>query len=80
VCGDAGADLGDSIYEAKLYVRGRVESLGADCEEKEMAPEHLEDLAGLLARAGLDHDPASFRRYGSARTLYNFNIDNLDAY
>jgi glutamate synthase domain-containing protein 3 len=80
VCGDAGADLGDSIYEARLYVRGKVASLGADCEEKEMRTEHLEELAGLLARAGFDHDPSEFKRYGSARKLYNFNIDNLDAY
>jgi glutamate synthase domain-containing protein 3 len=80
VLGDAGADLGDSIYEARLYVRGRVASLGADCVEKEMRAEHVEEVAGLLARAGLDADPASFRRYGSARRLYNFSIDNMDAY
>ena len=80
VCGDAGDDLGDSIYEARLYVRGKVASLGADCVEKEMRAEHVEELAGLLARAGFDHDPGEFRRYGSARTLYNFNIDNLGAY
>ena len=80
VCGDAGADLGDSIYEARLYVRGKVASLGADCIEKEMQGEHVEELTGLLARAGIDADPGQFRRYGSARTLYNFNVDNLDAY
>ncbi|MEM7057005.1 MAG: protein glxC [Pseudomonadota bacterium] len=80
VCGDAGADLGDSIYEARLYVRGKVASLGADCVEKEMGDEHQAELSDLLARAGFDHDPAEFRRYGSARKLYNFNIDNLDAY
>ena len=80
VCGDAGADLGDSIYEARLYVRGKVASLGADCEEKEMRDEHRAELADLLTRAGFDHDPSDFRRYGSARKLYNFNIDNLDAY
>lgn len=80
VCGDAGADLGDSIYEAKLYVRGKVASLGADCEEKEMREDHRAELADLLSRAGLDHDPSEFRRFGSARKLYNFNIDNLDAY
>ena len=28
VCGDAGAYLGDSLYEAEIYVRGNVESLG----------------------------------------------------
>ncbi|WP_137391643.1 GXGXG domain-containing protein [Rhodoligotrophos defluvii] len=81
VLGDAGDALGDSIYEAKLFVRGSVKSLGADCVEKEMRPEHVELLSGLLARAGIsDIRPQEFRRYGSARTLYNFNIDNADAY
>ena len=80
VCGDAGANLGDSIYEARLFVRGNVESLGADCIEKEMRPEHLETLADLLAKAGIEADPKSFKRYGSARKLYNFNVDHADSY
>lgn len=80
VCGDAGDALGDSLYEARLFVRGSVKSLGADCIEKEMRPEHLEILRGLLARAGVDAQPEEFRRYGSARKLYNFDIDNAAAY
>jgi glutamate synthase domain-containing protein 3 len=76
VCGDAGEALGDSLYEARLFVRGSVKSLGADCIEKEMRPEHLSLLADLLERAGSDAKPEEFRRYGSARQLYNFNIDN----
>lgn len=76
VCGDAGDALGDSIYEAQLFVRGSVKSLGADCVEKEMRPEHLEILSGLLERAGVDAKPEEFKRYGSARKLYNFDIDN----
>ena len=80
VLGDAGADLGDSIYEARLYVRGKVASLGADCIEKEMRDEHHAELADLLARAGMDARPDEFRRYGSARKLYNFNIEHLDQY
>ena len=80
VLGDAGDALGDSLYEARLFVRGDVKSLGADCIEKEMRPEHLEFLADILSRADADADPAEFKRYGSARQLYNFNIDNVDAY
>jgi glutamate synthase domain-containing protein 3 len=81
VCGDAGDALGDSIYEARLYVRGRVASLGADCVEKELRAEHRTELGELLARAGLgDVDPAEFRRYGSARRLYTFDVDNAAAY
>jgi methylamine---glutamate N-methyltransferase subunit B len=81
VCGDAGDALGDSIYEARLYVRGRVASLGADCVEKEVRDEHLDELRELLRRAGVtEMDPAEFRRYGSARRLYNFHVDNAGAY
>jgi glutamate synthase domain-containing protein 3 len=80
VCGDAGEALGDSIYEARLYVRGKVASLGADCVEKELRDEHVTQLRGLLDAAGLDADPVEFRRYGSARQLYNFRIDNAGAY
>jgi glutamate synthase domain-containing protein 3 len=81
VLGNAGDALGDSLYEAKLFVRGTVKSLGADCIEKEMRPEHLEKLSELLEKAGLtDVKPNEFKRYGSARKLYNFNIDNADAY
>src|SRR6056297_1600219 len=76
VCGDAGDALGDSIYEARLFVRGSVKSLGADCIEKEMRPEHIEILRDLLDRSGVDAKPEEFRRYGSARKLYNFDIDN----
>jgi glutamate synthase domain-containing protein 3 len=79
--GDAGDALGDSIYEARLFVRGSVKSLGADCVEKEMRPEHLELLARLLDAAGVEGvAPSAFKRYGSARTLYNFHVDNAAAY
>jgi glutamate synthase domain-containing protein 3 len=76
VCGDAGEALGDSIYEARLYVGGKVESLGADCIEKEMTEGHLTKLARLLEAAEIKADPRRFRRYGSARKLYNFHVDN----
>jgi glutamate synthase domain-containing protein 3 len=81
VCGDAGDALGDSLYEARLYVRGAVAGLGADCIEKEMRDEHLAQLRELLDSAGVDDaDPTEFHRYGSARQLYNFNVDNVGSY
>jgi len=81
VCGNAGDAFGDSIYEAKLFVRGTVKSLGADCIEKPMRSEHLDLVAKLLARAGVaDVRAEEFKRYGSARKLYNFSIDHADAY
>ena len=81
VCGDAGEALGDSIYETHVYVRGNVRSLGADCVEKELREHHVTELRELLERAGLDDaDPSDFRRYGSARRLYNFHVDHAGSY
>ena len=80
VCGDAGDGLGDSIYEARLYVRGRIGTLGADCIEKPLRDEHVAELRELLAAAGLAHDPAEFRRFGSARGLYHFTSEHSGSY
>jgi glutamate synthase domain-containing protein 3 len=81
VLGDAGEALGDSIYEACLYVRGAARSLGADCIEKPMTDAHKAKLRGLFDAARVaDADPGAFRRYGSARKLYNFHIDNVGSY
>ncbi len=80
VLGDVGSDFGDSIYEAVLYVRGRVASLGADCIEKDMQDEHRNDLADLLRLAGIEAETGEFRRYGSARQLYHFKTDHAGAY
>ena len=35
---------------------------------------------GLVEKAEIKANPKDFRRYGSARKLYNFNIDHADAY
>ena len=79
--GDAGEGLGDSIYEARLFVRGKVKSLGADCEVKTMSLEDRKILVDLLERSGHgDVSPESFTLYGSARTLYHFNVAKSGAY
>ena len=82
VLGDAGDALGDSIYETHIYVRGTVKSLGADCIEKDMRAEHKADLRHLLDAAGVGPQVSvdEFKRYGSARKLYNFHVDNASAY
>ena len=80
VCGDAGEALGDSLYETDIYVKGKVKSLGADCEEKKMSKKHKTKLKELLKKAGSNIKPEQFKRYGSARKLYNFNIDNVSNY
>jgi glutamate synthase domain-containing protein 3 len=80
ICGDADEDLGDSIYEAIIFLRGKTGGLGSDCVEKDMTAEHAATLEALLARAQIDADPRDFRRYGSARKLYNFDVDHAGAY
>jgi len=79
---DAGDALGDSIYEAQLYVRGKVHSLGADCVEKPLEETHKRELRRLLDGACINGsvDVAEFRRYGSARSLYHFHVDNIGRY
>lgn len=80
ICGDAAGALGDSIYEAQIFLKGSCVDLGADCIEKEMRAEHLQALAELLETAGINEDARKFHRYGSARKLYHFNIDHADQY
>jgi hypothetical protein len=45
-----------------------------------MTDAHLAKLEELLARAGFEIDAAGFRRYGSARQLYNFHVDHAGSY
>ena len=80
ILGDAGDGLGDSIYEANIFVRGKVKNLGVDCVEKEIRPEHIETLERLLLEARCTVNSNEFRRYGSSRSLYNFIVDNLNSY
>jgi glutamate synthase domain-containing protein 3 len=79
---DAGEALGDSIYEAHLYLRGNVHSLGADCIEQPLEDEDKLELRRLLDAAGVNGavDVGEFRRYGSARRLYHFHVENVGQY
>ena len=54
ICGDAGEALGDSLYEARIFVRGQVAGLGADCIEKDMSDSDHSELKELLGRSGVD--------------------------
>ena len=75
ICGDAGAGLGDSLYEAVIYVRGQVHGLGADAREEPMTAADFAAVAELLARAGLPAETTGFKRVASARSLYHWHAD-----
>ena len=80
VCGDADPGLGDSLYEAVIYVGGAIRGLGADAREEPMTSADHARVAELLAAAGLDGDPARFKRVASARTLYHWNAEHYQEY
>ena len=80
VCGNAAENLGDSLYEAVLYVRGEVKSLGADAQFEPMTEADFAAVGELLAAAGLTHDPRTFKRIASARQLYHWNADANQEY
>ncbi len=83
VCGDAGDALGDSLYEAVIYVKGAIKSLGADAQVEPMSDADVATVAALLQAAGAPHDrhdPRSFKRVASARTLYHWNADANQEY
>ena len=80
ICGDAGDALGDSLYEAVIYVRGKVRSLGADARFEDMTESDYSAVRELLARAGFTHDAREFKRVASARSLYHWNADANQEY
>lgn len=80
ICGDAGDALGDSLYEAVIYVRGKIKSLGADARQEDMSAADHAVVAELLKRAGFPYDPTEFKRVASARSLYHWNADANQEY
>ncbi len=75
ICGDAGPNLGDSLYEAVIYVRGTIHSLGTDAQEEPLQASDIEHLTAILKRAEFDYSPQEFKRVASAKTLYHWHVD-----
>ncbi|HEY5264557.1 MAG TPA: hypothetical protein VIJ37_06155 [Steroidobacteraceae bacterium] len=80
ICGDAEDALGDSLYEAVIYVRGKVRSLGADARFEPMTDADLAALKNLLGEAGMSGDPTEFKRVASAKNLYHWHADANQEY
>ena len=81
ICGDAGEALGDSLYEAVIYLKGNYKSLGADAREEEMEDEDYQKVEALLREAGFTHAKSTdFKRIASTRSLYHFDADKNQSY
>jgi glutamate synthase domain-containing protein 3 len=79
--GDAGTDLGDSLYEAVIYVAGSVASLGTDARITELAEDDVVAVKDLCALAGFDHiSPQDVTKVTSARELYHFTTKHSSSY
>ena len=75
ICGNAGDALGDSLYEAVIYIRGSIKSLGADAQIEPMTDADYAAVEELLCKAGFTYDPKDFKRVASAKQLYHWNAD-----
>jgi len=80
ICGDAGDALGDSIYEAVIYVRGKIKSLGADAQIEPMSEADYNAVSELLDKAGFSYNPKDFQRIAGAKQLYHWNADANQEY
>ncbi|MEO1995750.1 MAG: protein glxC [Planctomycetaceae bacterium] len=80
VCGDAGQHLGDSLYEATIYVGGALHGLGADAREENMQDADYQVVERLLTSAGIGRGASGFKRVASARRLYHWNADAHQEY
>jgi methylamine---glutamate N-methyltransferase subunit B len=78
--GDAGPGLGDSLYEAVIYIAGNIEGLGADARLEPMTDADRAAVDDLLSRSGLSATGLQFKRVASGRTLYHWNSGNHSSY
>ena len=78
VCGNAGKNLGDSMYDGTIYVGGDIKSLGVDAVEAELTELDKKWLTrkltqyGLMPDKGVDH----FTKVVAGKMLWNY--DNLE--
>jgi glutamate synthase domain-containing protein 3 len=82
--GDASARCAISLKGADVVVRGSIGHMGAFMAQSGrlvVCGDAGDALGELLERAGIgDVEPEEFRRYGSARGLYTFNVDDAGGY
>jgi len=75
LCGNVGPGLGDSMYDGKIYVGGKVKSLGIDCVPGEWNETDTEFIQRKFRIYGLG-EPPEFQKFVCGKVLYNY--DNLE--
>jgi len=78
VCGNAGKNLGDSMYDGTIYIGGEIQSLGVDAVAEELTQLDKDWLTrklsqyDLMPKKGVDH----FTKIVAGKQLWNY--DNLE--
>ena len=78
VLGDAGKNLGDSMYDGTIYVGGAIASLGVDAVPADMTEADVAWLERKLAVYGLEapNGVANMQKVVAGKKLWNY--DNLE--
>ena len=78
ILGDAGKNLGDSMYDGTIYVGGMIEDLGVDAVEGEMLDLDVQWLSQKLALYGLEapNGVEKMTKIVAGKQLWNY--DNLE--
>ena len=78
VCGNAGKNLGDSMYDGTIFVGGTIKSLGVDAVEADLTQQDKDWLSRKLTQyemmpaESVDH----FTKVVAGKQLWNY--DNLE--
>jgi glutamate synthase domain-containing protein 3 len=78
VLGDAGKNLGDSMYDGTIYVGGKIEGLGVDAVPGEMNDLDVSWLTRKLKMYGLEAPKGvkNMQKIVAGKQLWNY--DNLE--
>ena len=78
VLGDAGSNLGDSMYDGTIYVGGKIASLGVDAVAGEMTDLESEWIERKLALYGMKapNGAENLQKIVAGKQLWNY--DNLE--
>ena len=78
VLGDAGPNLGDSMYDGTIYVGGKINSLGVDAVPGEMTELEASWIENKLSLYGLNapNGAKNLQKIVAGKQLWNY--DNLE--
>jgi glutamate synthase domain-containing protein 3 len=75
ILGDAGINLGDSMYDGTIFVGGKIKSLGSDAIKSKLTPQDMGWLKRKLkvAEIGSDFDVSKMTKIVAGKKLWNYD-------